>query len=173
MTKHSINTIENNITVRKLRNKFPDDTIEVSTFRDEVTVRIRPSAVIHICQFLRDDEALQFNFLMDVTSLDYPKRAERFDVVYHLYSLTHNYRLRLKASVGGDQPSINSVTSVWKTANWLEREVFDLMGIHFKGHPDLRRIVLPEDWQGHPLRKDYPLKGMDSEGASYEVENHG
>ncbi|MBW2146428.1 MAG: NADH-quinone oxidoreductase subunit C [Deltaproteobacteria bacterium] len=173
MTSHSITATEDNTTVKKLREQFADDMVEVSIFRDEVTVRIRASAVIPICRFLKDEESLQYNFLIDVTSVDYPDRAERFDVVYHLYSLSNNDRLRLKTGVGGDQPSIDSVTSVWKTANWLEREVFDLMGIHFKGHPDLRRIVLPDDWEGHPLRKDYPLKGPNSDGTPQEVEHYG
>ena len=152
----------NDFTLQKLRNQFTDDIVESSTFRDELTVWIRAESLIPVCRFLRDDKELRYNFLIDVTSIDYPEREDRFAVVYHLYSLQHNRRLRLKVRISGDHPSIDSVTSVWKTANWLEREVYDLMGIHFREHPDLRRIVLPDDWEGHPLRKDYPLKGPES-----------
>ena len=159
MTIQPAMTTENNAAVQKLRKQFADDIVEVSTFRNEITVEIRAEALIPICLFLRDDRELQFSFLMDLTSLDYPERRDRFAVIYQLYSLQHNRRLRLRVRVDGDHPSVESVISVWKGANWLEREVYDLMGVQFRGHPDLRRIVLPDDWEGHPLRKDYPLRG--------------
>lgn len=162
MTTQSIIAAEDNLTIRKLRQQFLDEIVEVSTFRDELTVWIRPSALIPICRFLRDNEEMQYNFLMDVTSVDYQDQEERFAVVYHLYSRQYNRRLRLKVRVGGNPPYIDSVTPLWNSANWSEREVYDLMGIHFRGHPDLRRILLPDDWEGHPLRKDYPLKGPES-----------
>jgi len=159
MTVQPAMTIGNELIIQKLRSRFDDDIVEVSSFRDDATVGIRASAVLPVCRFLRDDEELRFNFLMDLTCVDYPEREDRFMVVYNLYSLQYNRRIRLTVRVGGDHPAVDSVISVWKSANWLEREVYDLMGVHFREHPDLRRIVLPDDWEGHPLRKDYPLRG--------------
>jgi NADH-quinone oxidoreductase subunit C len=97
--------------------------------------------------------------LSSVTAVDRYPSEPRFEVVYHLHSIEHNERLRLKCRIPGENPEIASVTSVWRSADWYEREVFDLFGIRFAGHPDLRRIMLPEDWEGHPLRKDYPITG--------------
>jgi NADH-quinone oxidoreductase subunit C len=162
MTIQPAMTAGNDAVIEKLRKQFADDIVEISSFRDEITVGIRAEALIPICRFLRDEKELVYNFLMDLTSVDYPECQDRFAVVYHLYSLQYNRRLRLKVRVGGDNPSIESVTPVWKSANWMEREVYDLMGVHFRGHPDLRRIVLPDDWEGHPLRKDYPLRGPET-----------
>ncbi len=105
---------------------------------------------------MRDDPALDFDFLMDVTAVDYLGSVPRFEVVYHLYSLARNHRLRLKARVPEEDPRIASVVPVWRGADWLERETYDMYGIRFEGHPDLRRIYLYEEFQGHPLRKDYP-----------------
>ncbi len=149
---------EQNIAVQKLRAAMPDAIEEVSSFRDQVSVRVVKDRIVEVCFFLRDTPELEFDFLTDVTAVDWPHRPKRFDVVYHLYSMTRNHRLRLKASVGEGE-TIPSVTPVWKGANWLERETYDMFGIVFAGHPDLRRILLPEDWQGYPLRKDYPLAG--------------
>ncbi len=143
----------------RLREKFGKAIQEYSQFRGELTIRVDKDHIVEICLFLRDEQDLQFNFLTDLCGVDYPARRRRFDVVYNLYSMPYNRRLRLKAAVGEDE-SIPSVVSVWKAANWLEREAYDMFGIHFSGHPDLRRILLPEDWQaGWPLRKDYPLEG--------------
>lgn len=145
--------------VSRLREKFGEAIQEYSQFRDELTVRVDKDQIVEICMFLRDEPDLQFNLLTDLCGVDYPARSRRFDVVYHLYSMPYNRRLRLKAAVGENE-TIPSVVSVWKAANWLEREAYDMFGIHFSGHPDLRRILLPEDWQaGWPLRKDYPLEG--------------
>ncbi len=107
---------------------------------------------------LRDAPGALFNFCSDVTASDWPPRAKRFDVIYCLYSTTLRHRVRLKVQAG-DGEAVPTVTGVWPSANWLEREVFDLFGIPFEGHPDLRRILMPDDWQGHPQRKDYPLEG--------------
>ena len=115
-------------------------------------------SILSICRYLKQEE--QFNFLTDVTALDDPKREKRFEVIYQLYSFPRNVRLRLKAPLG-EKESIESVVSVWAAANWLEREAYDMFGIHFRGHPDLRRILLPEEWQGHPLRKDYHILQQD------------
>src|SRR5919197_592216 len=119
---------------------------------------VDPEQNIAVQKLRADTPELEFDFLTDLTAVDYPARPRRFDVVYHLYSMTRNHRLRLKATVGENE-TIPSVVAVWKAANWEERECFDMFGIVFSGHPDLRRILLPEDWEGFPLRKDYPLAG--------------
>ena len=125
--------------------------------RQEVTIEIAPAAIVDICRFLKDQ--LQFVRLSTVTGVDRYPAEPRFEVVYHLHSIERNERIRLKCRVRGLDPVIESVTSVWRAANWYEREVFDLFGIRFMNHPDLRRIMLPDDWEGHPLRKDYPVTG--------------
>lgn len=128
-------------------------------FRGELTVIISPENLRRICDFLRADSALLFNFLSDVTAVDRFPIEPRFELNYHLLSIPFRQRLRLKARVSGQKPVIDSVISIWPTANWHEREVFDLFGVRFQGHPDLTRILLPEEWEGYPLRKDYPTEG--------------
>jgi NADH-quinone oxidoreductase subunit C len=125
--------------------------------RGELTLEIAPARIVSVCGFLKYDRA--FVRLSSVTAVDRYPSEPRFEVVYHLHSIEHNERLRLKCRIPGENPEIASVTSVWRSADWYEREVFDLFGIRFAGHPDLRRIMLPEDWEGHPLRKDYPITG--------------
>jgi NADH-quinone oxidoreductase subunit C len=137
---------------------MPDVIEEVSSFRDQVSIRVFKDRIVEACMFLRDTPGLEFDFMTDLTAVDYPTRPKRFDVVIHLYSMTQNHRLRVKAAVGENE-TIPSVWPVWKTANWQEREAFDMFGVVFEGHPDLRRILLPEDWEGFPMRKDYPLGG--------------
>ena len=125
--------------------------------RKELTLEIRPSKIVSVCGFLKFDQS--FVRLSSVTAVDRYPSEPRFEVVYHLHSVERKERLRLKCRVDGDAAAIESVTSVWRSANWYEREVFDLFGIRFLNHPDLRRIMMPDDWQGHPLRKDYPITG--------------
>ena len=149
---------EQNVAVQKLREAMPDAIEDVSSFRDQVTVRVYKDKIVDVCRFLRDTPGLEFDFLTDLTAVDYPTRPQRFDVVLHVYSMTQNHMLRVKAGVA-DGETIPSVTPVWKAANWEEREAFDMFGIVFEDHPDLRRILLPEDWEGYPLRKEYPLGG--------------
>ncbi len=145
--------------VTRLRERFGSAIEEYYEFRGELAIRVHKDQILEICRFLRDDPDLQFNFLTDLCGVDYPARPRRFDVVYLLYSLPNNRRLRLKVAVGENE-TVQSVVSVWRAANWLEREAYDMFGIRFAGHPDLRRILLPEDWDaGWPLRKDYPLEG--------------
>ncbi len=127
--------------------------------RDELTIYIDRPFIREACVILRDDPAYPFNFLSDVTCVDWYPSEPRFEVVYHLLSIPHKDRVRLKVKVSGDDPSVESLTSVWPAANFFEREVFDLFGVRFQGHPYLRRILMPEDWEGHPLRKDYPVEG--------------
>jgi NADH-quinone oxidoreductase subunit C len=148
---------ENNRAVIKLKEKFASSVIDVKEFRGEVTVTVRKEDVIEICKFLKEN--LQYNLLTDVTAVDYFGKDPRFMVVYNLYSIPNKDRLRLKAPVEESDTTIDSVVPVWTTANWLEREVYDLFGVTFRNHPDLRRILMTDDWIGHPLRKDYPLQG--------------
>ena len=125
--------------------------------RGELTLEVAPEKIASVCGFLKFDQ--QFVRLSTVTAVDRYPAEPRFEVVYHLHSIERNERLRLKCRISGEKPEIDSVTGVWRSANWYEREVFDLFGIVFHGHPDLRRIMLPEGWEGHPLRKDYPVTG--------------
>ena len=143
--------------VEKLQAQFPELFFEVRRFRNEVTVHVPREHILPVCQFLKADAELNYNYLSDVTGNDWLDRDPRFEVIYHLYSIGHFGRLRLKVRVPEDDTVCPSVTSVWRTANWHEREVFDLFGIVFDGHPDLRRILLPEEWEGHPLRQDYEI----------------
>lgn len=125
--------------------------------RKELTLEIAAERIVDVCRFLKDQQ--QFVRLSSVTGVDRYPAEPRFEVVYHLHSIARNLRLRVKARLGGANPEIDSVTGVWRGANWFERETFDLFGIRFRNHPDLTRIMLPEDWVGHPLRKDYPVTG--------------
>lgn len=153
---------ENNRAVIKLKEKFAASILEVKEFRGEVTVTVAREKVVDVCRFLK--ESLQYNLCTDVTAVDYlGKQEPRFMVVYNLYSIPNKDRLRLKAGVPEADCSIDTVSCVWNSANWLEREVYDLMGVQFNNHPDLRRILMTDDWVGHPLRKDYPLQGPDRE----------
>lgn len=136
--------------------RFPEAVLGIDRYRGEASVRIRPERVLEVARFLRDDPALRFDLPVDVTAVDYIGREPRFEVVYHLYSTVRHHRLRLKARVPAAAPTIASVTPVWVGANWLERETYDMYGIRFAAHPDLRRIYLYEEFEGHPLRKDYP-----------------
>lgn len=145
-----------NLTLKKVKEKFSDSIQGVIEFRGELTVVIEKESLLALCSFLKDDPDLQYDFLSDVTAVDYPEREKRFDVVYNLYSIPKRWRIRLKVTVG-EEESVPSITSLWASANWSEREVFDLFGIRFDNHPDLTRIVMPDDWVGHPLRKDFPL----------------
>jgi NADH-quinone oxidoreductase subunit C len=143
--------------------RFADELLEVAAHRGETTLVLRPEAIATVCLALRDAPTLRYNFLADLTAVDWPERDPRFDVVYHLLSLETRAVVRLKVRVGApdeEVPAVPSVTTVWPTADWYEREIYDLFGISFTGHPSLRRILMPEDWEGYPLRKDYPLTGI-------------
>jgi len=143
----------------KVKEKFPESVLDASTFRGEITLYLRAEDILPICRFLHDDPELSFDFLTDLCGVDNHPHEPRFQVVYHLCAMKTRLRLRLKVSLPHGVPRIASVVSVWKAANWLEREAFDMFGIRFLEHPDLRRILLTPDWEGHPLRKDYPLQG--------------
>ncbi|MEJ2695248.1 MAG: NADH-quinone oxidoreductase subunit C [Candidatus Sulfobium sp.] len=152
-----------------IREKFPEEVLDVREFRGQVSVTLRKDRILDVCRHLHDSPDLFCDYLVDVCGVDYLGRKEkRFEVVYHLYSIRHRHSVRLKAEVPEQDAEIDSVTSIWAGANWHEREAFDLYGITFKGHPDHRRILLPEDWEGHPLRKDYPVKGPEKEWSGFQ-----
>jgi NADH-quinone oxidoreductase subunit C len=152
---------DNNRAVIKLKEKFASSVLDAKEFRGEVTVTVKKEDIVAICRFLRDE--LRYNLLTDVTAVDYLGQEPRFMVVYNLYSIPNKDRLRVKAAVAEGDCTIDTVTALWDSADWVERETFDLFGITFTGHPDLRRILMTDDWVGHPLRKDYPLQGPDRE----------
>jgi len=151
--------LESNLALKKLREFAPEAVEDAREFRAELTICIRPDRLIRVCEFLRDEPDLTFKYLSDLTAVDNYPNEPRFEVVYHLLSLQNAERLRLKVRVGSENPRVDSLVPVYPCANAFEREVFDLFGIHFAGHPYLRRILMPEDWEGHPLRKDYPTEG--------------
>lgn len=153
---------ENNRAVVKLKEKFATSIIDIAAFRGEVTVTVKKADIIPVLSFLK--QSLQFNLLTDETAVDYlGKKEDRFMMVYQIYSIPNKDCIRIKVPVSESDCRIQSATQVWQTANWLEREVYDLFGITFDNHPDLRRILMTPDWEGHPLRKDYPLQGPDRE----------
>jgi len=138
----------------KTERQFPG---KVSGFKGDVFdpyFQVEPQAIVEVCRYLRDDPESKFEVLSDLTAVDLPKE-NKLQVVYHLFSYSHRHAMVLKADLPREEPHISTVENVWEAANWFEREVFDLFGVNFEGHSDLRRILLPEDWVGHPLRKDY------------------
>ncbi len=160
MSEERKDLLEEHPAASRLREAFPEAVMEVVSFHDEVTITVEREAIERICRFLKEDPDLQYNFLADLCGVDWlGKREPRFEVVYNLYSIPRADRIRLKVRVP-DGVEVQSVSGVWPTANWHEREVFDMFGVRFTGHSDLRRILMPEDWEGHPLRKDYPVEDM-------------
>jgi NADH-quinone oxidoreductase subunit C len=142
----------------EIKERFGDRIVETSTYLGQNFVVVKPDSAVPLIEYLKLEA--DFDYMVDVTAVDWPKRAERFDVVYILYSFARNERVRIKTYVAeGYKPE--TVVNVHITANWLEREVFDMFGIEFAGHPDMRRILLPEEWQGYPLRKDYGILQQD------------
>jgi NADH-quinone oxidoreductase subunit C len=146
-----------------LQNALPDAVLATKEFRGELTLVIEPVHIIKVMRYLRDTSGLVYNFLSDISAVDYypeyrgPSGDGRFAVSYHLYSLLYNRRLRVKVFLPEEEPTVETVTTVWPAANWLEREIADMMGVKFNGHPDPRRLLMPQDWNGHPHRRDYPL----------------
>lgn len=153
--------------VKKLKKKFGEAVLEASEFLGQLSIVVDAAQIVEVCESLRDDAETPFNYLSDLTCVHYPdNKAAPFEVVYQLYSISKNERVRLK--IDANEKGVGSVTSVWPSADWLEREVYDLFGVVFLNHPDLRRILLPPDWDGHPLRKDYPLEFVENRWT----ENH-
>ena len=147
---------------KRVSEQFPDALLEATEFINQLSLRLDRARLLEVCEVLKRDEETPFDFLSDVTCVHFPDRDDApFELVYNLYSISANERVRLK--VGTDEETgVESVASVWPTANWMEREVFDLFGVPFGNHPDLRRILLPPDWEGHPLRKEYPLEFIEN-----------
>ncbi len=155
-----------------VRAQLPEALQDVVNFRDETTLVVEPKDLVSVIRFLRDTPGLVYNFLSDISAVDYYPdydRPGRFGVAYHIYSMLYNRRLRVKTYVEEDEPVVDSITDLWPAANWLEREIFDMMGIEFEGHPNLRRILMPKDWNGHPHRRDYPL-GYETVQFSFNVD---
>jgi NADH-quinone oxidoreductase subunit C len=153
--------------VKHLKEKFREAVLEATEFLGQLSIRIARTRIVEVCDALRVDAQTPFDYLSDLTCVHYPDNREApFEVVYNLYSISKNERVRLKVNTNGE--GVDSVTSVWPAADWLEREVYDLFGVVFHNHPDLRRILLPPDWDGHPLRKDYPLEFVENRWT----ENH-
>jgi NADH-quinone oxidoreductase subunit C len=154
---------EASITLQRLQARYAWAIREHAVTHGDEAVTIERGAWREVMQFLRDDPALQYNFLMDLTAVDTlelgPGHAARFEVVAHLYSLSRNMRVRMKAPAPEDDPRIDSLMPVWEGANWFEREAYDMFGITFDGHPDLKRVLMPDYYEHFPLRKDYPLTG--------------
>jgi NADH-quinone oxidoreductase subunit C len=149
--------------VKRLKAQFNEAIGEASEFIGQLSIRVQRERIVEVCDFLKQDEETAFNYLSDLTCVHYPDRGDApFEVVYNLFSISTNERVRLKVSTSEDA-GVDSVTGVWPAANWLEREVFDLFGIRFANHPDLRRLLLPPDWEGHPLRKDFPLEFVENQ----------
>jgi len=149
--------------IDRIKERFGEAITEAVATLGQQIIRVKKESYLELCRFLHDDEEAQFDMCCDLTALHWPDRAqEEFDVVILLYSVPKNRRLRVKASIA-DGEACPSVTGIWSGADWMEREAFDMFGIKFEGHPDLRRILLPQDWPGHPLRKDYPIEYRDNE----------
>jgi NADH-quinone oxidoreductase subunit C len=153
------------VIVEKLRGWNAKAVSEVIEFHGETTVVVPRELLRAAAQYCRDE--LEFNFLSDATSVDRFPMEPRFEMNYHLVSIPKKLKLRLRTRLGGDDATVDSMVPVWPGAGWLEREIFDLMGIRFNGHPDLRRILLPADWEGHPLRRDYPTEGFRDVPSTY------
>ncbi len=142
----------------RLKARFGDDVGPLSEPKIDPFAVVKKERLVEICRFLEAEKDLAFDLLEDLTAVDWPKKNV-IEVVYHLLSYTHRHTMILKVELDRAKPAVDSLDPVWKAANWLEREVYDLFGVEFTGHPDLRRILLPDDWEGHPLRKDYQEAG--------------
>ncbi|MGH9748864.1 MAG: NADH-quinone oxidoreductase subunit C [Candidatus Polarisedimenticolia bacterium] len=152
--------------VDRLREVFPDQVAEVAYYAGEAIVRLHASRLEEVLRFLRDDPALRFDYLSNLTAVHWPQRPRPFEIVYHLFSIKRKHRVTLKVDAG-EHDGVPTACGVWPTANWHEREVFDLFGVRFIGHPDLTRILMTDEWVGHPLRKDYPLEGKAEDHVQY------
>ncbi|MDH4101276.1 MAG: NADH-quinone oxidoreductase subunit C [Nitrospirota bacterium] len=148
--------------VKKIEENFEEQITGVYYFAGQGNVSVKAKKILDICKFLRDEPGLEFDYLADLAGADYPDRPYeegRFEVVYNLYSTKRNHRIRIKVGLPEDNPVVESVVGLWVTADWHEREAFDLYGIKFNNHPNLKRILMPDDYQWHPLRKEFPVQG--------------
>jgi NADH-quinone oxidoreductase subunit C len=149
--------MDNTTVIERLRGAGPDAISSTSEFRGQLNVYVKRDAIVEVTRFLRDDPQLNYNFLENLCAVDYLGRDPRFEIVYHLISHQNHHRVCLKVGVPEHDPSVATLTSLWPTANWQEREIYDLFGITFVGHPGMYRILMPDDWEGYPLRKDVSL----------------
>ena len=151
---------EDSLTLTKLREKFPTSLIEVHSFRGDDTAIIQPDALVPIATLLKTDPELDYDYLMDLSAVDCLQlgKLHRFEVVYHFFSLSKKHRVRIKVPAPAQNPEVDSLVSLWPVANWFEREVWDMFGVKFRGHPNLKRILMYEEFEGHPLRRDYPIQ---------------
>ena len=148
------------IILNRLNANLPNLQKEFSEYKDELTLQVQKSDIVEVCKILKNDSELSFNHCQDVTAIDWAKRKNRFAVVYHLFSLKNKFMLVVKVDVDESECNVDTVSSVWRSANWHEREVYDMYGITFNNHPDLRRMYMPEEFEYHPLRKDFPVLGI-------------
>ena len=146
--------------LQKLASQFPGSVEASAEFRGDLSIQVRKNDLVRVCSFLRSDPELSFDMLIDLLGVDMYRPEGRFEVVYNLYSLKNASYVRLKVLVEEAEPVVPTVTGIWSAANWHERETFDMIGVRFSGHPDLRRLYMPEEFEHHPLRKDFPLLGI-------------
>jgi NADH-quinone oxidoreductase subunit C len=142
--------------IERIRAEFPDAVVRAGEFRDQHWAELRPESLLDVCRWLRDDPSTAYDYLVDVTAAHWPDDARPYELIYHFYSYAHDDRLRLKVRTG-DRGAVPSLTGLWKAADWNEREAYDMFGVTFDGHPDLRRILMPEEYTDFPLRKEFPL----------------
>jgi NADH-quinone oxidoreductase subunit C len=145
------------IVLDKILRKFPDDIIDSHNYLGNETVIIKKEALLKVCAFIKENRQLVMDMLVDLTCVDYPEEPERFMMVYHFYSSENKYRIRIKSPVSEEEPYIDSLTKLWINSDWAEREVYDMYGVKFNDHPNLSRILMYDGFEGHPLRKDYPI----------------
>lgn len=150
----------NEVIVEKVKSRFPDSIEATSEFRGDLTVQVKKDDIVRVGEFLKNDPELAFDLIVDLLGVDMYRPEGRFEVVYNIYSIRNGKYLRLKVLVGEEDCVVPTVTGVWAGANWHERETYDMFGIKFSGHPDLRRMYMPEEYEYHPLRKDFPLMGI-------------
>lgn len=144
----------------KIKQSFPEGYIGATLFRQDLSLHVRRESLVVICRRLHDDPEMDFDYIVHVASVDYPNDTDRFEMVYEFYSIKKKHYIRVKSRVPEEDCTIDSITPIWKGANFMEREVYDMMGIRFNNHPDLRRILLPDEYdEGYPLRKNFPLQG--------------
>ena len=158
MTENS--EVERSVIAERLREWDPEAVTEVIEFREELTIVVPREHLRRAADFLSGESGLEFRFLSDISPVDRFPSEPRFELNYHLLSISKRQRVRLRVRVPGANAVVDSVTPVWPTANWHEREAYDLFGVRFEGHPDLQRILMPDDWEGYPLRKDFPVEGI-------------
>jgi NADH-quinone oxidoreductase subunit C len=152
-------TMEPDLLIQAFKDRFPQLFTDATVFAGQASITMDRASLLEILRWARETSEISLNHLADLTGIDYQdKKKHRFAVIYQLLSIHHGHSIRIKVEIPEDDCAVDSAVCLWNGANWLEREVYDLMGIEFRGHPDLRRILMPEDWVGHPLRKDYPLQ---------------